>query len=184
MMQGIARNAAKAIISSTKAEPRSKKMIEKEVFKMREKCGISDSLTKETDVISLLDLISLMYNYDYQIVEDKELPELVYAETHLIEKKIYIKESVFNRAIEGVPRDRFTIAHEIGHVILHTNKIIVCRTTEEIKKYEHPEWQANCFAAELLVPVSSIKHLSIDQIMNKYNVSRDVALFRKKDSLI
>lgn len=165
-------------INSTKAEPRSKQKIEAEVEKFRKNCKITSLKGKAVDILKVLDLASEIYGFEYQVVEDYELSYNVYAETDLIHKKIYIKESVYSRAAEGSTRDRFTIAHEIGHVIMHTDKIIVCRG-EEIKKYEYPEWQADHFAAELLVPVSHIGDLSVDEITNKYKVSRKVAQIRK-----
>ncbi|MGL5796690.1 MAG: ImmA/IrrE family metallo-endopeptidase [Cetobacterium sp.] len=165
-------------INSTKAEPRSRQKIEAEVEQFRKNCKITSSKGRAIDVLKVLDLSTEVYGYEYQVVEDRELPYNVYAETDLIHKKIYIKESVYDRAAEGSTRDRFTIAHEIGHVIMHTDKIIVCRG-DEIKKYEYPEWQADHFAAELLVPVFHIGDLSVDEIKNKYKVSKKVAQIRK-----
>lgn len=165
-------------INSTKAEPRSKQKIEAEVEQFRRNCKLVSIKGKATDVLKILDLSSEVYGYEYQVVEDDKLSDNVYAETDLIQKKIYIKESVYNRAAEGSTRDRFTIAHEIGHIIMHTNRIIVCRG-EEIKKYEYPEWQADHFAAELLVPVFHINDLSVEEIADKYKVSKKVAQIRK-----
>ena len=52
---------------------------------------------------------------------------------------------MYKRQIQGVPRDIFTIAHEIGHAILHDDieEIALARNDEEIKPFENPEWQAN-----------------------------------------
>ena len=91
-------------------------------------------------------------------------------------------------------RIRFTIAHEIGHFILHTNnKIFVdssriyFRNQVSSKATDIKEIQANKFASELLVPkkfllrdlealtskgINSLK-LIIKILSNKYNVSEE-----------
>ena len=48
-----------------------------------------------------------------------------------------IREDVYERAIQGVPRDIFTIAHEIGHAILHDDiqEIALARNDEKINMY-------------------------------------------------
>lgn len=165
--------------AATKAEPRSKKNIENIVKKLKEDCKISSA--KEVDILRILDLLTIKYDYDYEVVTDEKLNKSIYAETDLINKKIYIKESVYEQACLENPRDRFTIAHEIGHLVLHTERIILCRG-EEIKKYESPEWQANVFAAEFLAPKSEIKNLTEEEIAKTYKVSRSVARIQLKES--
>ena len=80
-------------------------------------------------------------------------------------KSISVEEYVYkNRA----GRYRFTLAHEIGHLILHENVYSQCRfkTTREWKKfienfpekeYSWLEWQANEFAGLVLVPSHHLK---------------------------
>ena len=48
-------------------------------------------------------------------------------------------------------RARFTVAHEIGHLILHEG-FALARGAVRHKHYEDSEWQADTFAAELLMP--------------------------------
>ena len=88
-----------------------------------------------------------------------------------------IRQDVYERAIQGVPRDIFTIAHEIGHAILHDDieEIALARNDEEIKPFENPEWQANTFAGELIAPSDSVIGLKIEEIANIYNCSLQVA---------
>ena len=69
--------------------------------------------------------------------------------------RIQIREDVYERACEGRGRDRLTIAHEIGHVILHgglpLRRSVV--SPDSIRTFESSEWQANAFAGELLMPL-------------------------------
>jgi len=105
----------------------------------------------------------------------------VYAETIPEQGLLRISETTYNGACDGTPRDRFTIAHEIGHLLLHTpNRVIFTRSDNEIKPYENPEWQANTFAGELLVSTDFIHGLSVDDIAKKYQVSVDVASIQRK----
>lgn len=48
-----------------------------------------------------------------------------------------------------------TIAHELGHFLLHSHQPPkICRTvaSKEIPAYKSSKWQAKVFAAELLMP--------------------------------
>ncbi|MBK5929075.1 ImmA/IrrE family metallo-endopeptidase [Halochromatium salexigens] len=63
------------------------------------------------------------------------------------------------------PRKRFTIAHEIGHLIQHIDPEIGVREFIDTKKtlnrkdsyWDSKEYEANNFAAQLLMPVSLLK---------------------------
>jgi Domain of unknown function (DUF955). len=50
----------------------------------------------------------------------------------------------------------------------------------QIKSYEDPEWQANTFAAELLVPHKLVQKMQPNEISKKCKVSRQVAEIQKK----
>lgn len=71
-------------------------------------------------------------------------------------KTIYVDEDEFKRES---PRYRFSVAHELGHLLLH--KKYYPTGVEDMKKWlevskkiatENAEFQANFFAANLLVP--------------------------------
>lgn len=99
-----------------------------------------------------------------------------YAIAYPGEHKIRIREDVYNNACNGIARDRFTIAHEIGHYILHTpNRIGLARTAEKPKPYLDPEWQADTFAGELLAPSNALKGLALEEITRIYGVSKTAA---------
>lgn len=61
--------------------------------------------------------------------------------------------------LAGGQRRRFTIAHEIGHYILHTQlgKLHPVRITREGSN--RLEWEANWFAAGFLMPAAEFKRL-------------------------
>lgn len=65
---------------------------------------------------------------------------------------IKLREDVYDRAVAGHGRDRATAAHEVGHYFLHHDVGLPRRMKEsQIKAYRSSEWQAKCFAGELLV---------------------------------
>jgi hypothetical protein len=75
---------------------------------------------------------------------------------------------VYEAMLDGDGRARFTAAHEIGHGVLHAKEItheIAHRRVEglyrrsDIRAFENPEWQANAFAAALLMPTAAVKVL-------------------------
>lgn len=90
-------------------------------------------------------------------------------------------------------RDRFTIAHEFGHFILHylwqrqknpeyPEKVIAFR-----KGSDRIEWEANWFAGAFLMPEEAfrqsfhIKNGVIWQIADQFRVSQKAAQVRAKD---
>jgi Zn-dependent peptidase ImmA (M78 family) len=73
---------------------------------------------------------------------------------------IYVDENVQRNV---VTRYRFTLAHEIGHLVLHgdvirqhflgaENEFLMLWETLSEEEYDHAERQANVFAAALLMP--------------------------------
>ena len=78
-------------------------------------------------------------------------------------------------------RQRFTVAHEIGHFLL-------CHTTNDsafdLDSKKPEEVEANQFAAELLMPLEMFKKdfkagmTSADDLGKKYNVSKESAWWR------
>ena len=92
---------------------------------------------------------------------------------------------------EPVVRSRFTIAHEIGHMLLgHTANGQKFRDTNRLGGSGDIELerQANAFAAELLVPEALITELvmhfrtdSVSDLAKMFNVSSDVIGYRLSD---
>lgn len=157
-----------------KVKPLSRKKIREIAKKIRKICGIQDN--QEFPVIIFLEFVLEKFDYTYDICPKSELKS-EYAKTIPSQKILKIRQDVYERAINRVPRDIFTIAHEIGHAILHDDiqEIALARNDEEIKAYENPEWQANTFAGELIAPSDTVRGLDIEEIANIYNCSLQVA---------
>ncbi len=165
---------------STKVYPLSRKGIRDIANKIRKDFYLSAD--KSIDVVKFFEFSAPFLGFDFEIVEDNEMKNN-YAETDLNNNIIRIRESVFLGAGDGNPRDRFTIIHEIGHFILHKNRVLLCRSDEKIRAFENPEWQANTFAAEFLVPYEKAVALSEMEIVEIFKVSKKVAEIQKKVAL-
>lgn len=167
--------------SKIKVRPLSRGNIRKIAQKLKKDfCLINGKI----DIVKFIEGVSSILGMDYEYVEDYKLPNK-YAETDPLTKTIIIKESVCMQAIKGSVRDRFTLAHELGHIILHSlnnPEVKFCRFDEVIKPYEDIEWQANTFAAEFLVDIEEAKNLTVEEIVKKYGVSKAVAAIQKKSS--
>lgn len=130
----------------------------------------------------ILDVFTLYFaDFSYEVVADDGLKKNIHAETDILNGHIVIKESVYNRACLGYGRDRMTIAHELGHYLLH-----YC-LEPNIKEILHenydisvdPEWQAKCFAGELLIPKDLVIFMTPSEIAEKCGVSLKAAQYQK-----
>ena len=81
-------------------------------------------------------------------------------------------------------RDRFTIAHELGHYFLHSAQgdipIVAFRNGST-----RIEWEANWFAASLLMPKAEFRQaarlgLSVAALASRFGVSQEAARVRKE----
>ncbi|MCL5733154.1 MAG: ImmA/IrrE family metallo-endopeptidase [Patescibacteria group bacterium] len=80
-------------------------------------------------------------------------------------------------------RQRFTVAHEIGHLLLgHTKKNFIL----DLNSKNPEEIEANQFAAELLIPLEMLKKdlqnkKNAKDIAREYNVSEEAVWWRLYD---
>ena len=130
-------------------------------------------------IIQFLEFVlpALIPGFVLEIVPVNEMGNK-HGETYPGKNLIRIREDVYLRALEGNGRDRLTIAHEIGHLLLHDDdSIALCRLApdEKLKAYEDPEWQANAFGGELLASSYLIKGLSVHEVSEKCGVTKSAA---------
>ena len=95
---------------------------------------------------------------------------------------IVMRDSDYIGCLEGTnPRALFTLAHELGHLVLSHERTF---NREEIvghKYYEDSEWQADTFAAELLMPLSVIEQENLRtpwELKKRFGVSYEAAEIR------
>lgn len=133
----------------------------------------------ENELIDLLYLVEnflpekLGINYD---IREVEIMQGVEAAVNPDKGELIIREDVYLALTDpthyGHARARFTIAHEIGHLILHEG-ITLSRQVKfkNHKFYEDSEWQADTFSAELLMPSHMCRGLSLEEIQKNFVVS-------------
>lgn len=138
----------------------------------------------------LLDALCVLwedYGFQYMVLPDDDpvFEKGEEAKTDISSGMIFIKESVMREACRHkYKRAPFTICHEIGHFVLHRmlGGVSLARSTSERKPrtFEDPEWQADTFASEFLMPASVAKDMSAEQIRKTYCVSRACAEYRRE----
>ena len=119
-------------------------------------------------------LLSIQFLEDDNEIFDDNTPAIYNA----IENYIYIKESVIDEYESGIYRACFTLAHELFHYI--QVKILNFEFVDEISdvSYKDPEWQANEFAGQLLIPTKYI-NLDNETLISKFHVSEECITVRK-----
>lgn len=115
---------------------------------------------------------------ELEILEPQEMKN-TYGTTNTGRNIMRIRSDVYERAINGNPRDRFTLCHELGHYLLHQPES-VGYARGQVPAYRDPEWQANTFAAELMAPKKLVKNMTIQEIMEKCGMSYQAATIQYK----
>lgn len=81
---------------------------------------------------------------------------------------------------------RFVLSHELGHAVMHTKSSCFFTNTLENNKLKK-EYEANMFAATLLIDLNNIDELylqgySINQLASYYKVPSELIEFRFKEN--
>jgi hypothetical protein len=125
----------------------------------------------------------LFSGFHHEVMPKSYFPPDTHGETSVEERLIRIREDVYLGAIQGMGRDRMTVAHEVGHYILLVAKgLKLYRSFAEtkIEAFRDPEWQAKAFAGELLCPYHLIGGMAAPQIALACGVSDDAAGYHFK----
>lgn len=175
-------------MSKSRVSPMSRAAIRNYAIKIRQLLGY-----KNTDYIhapKLFDMLSILFaeqglDFDYRIMPDDH--EVFYdkeeAYTDMSSGIIYIKESVMEQACRrSYRRGAFTLIHELGHYLLHylQNDVRLTRIADDVylPPYCDPEWQADTFASEFLMPYDECINLGPEEIRKVYHVSRKASEVR------
>lgn len=137
------------------------------------------------DIVGLYEFGLQEKGWDYDICEDSALADDVLAMSYPDRHLVRVKLSTWSKALRGDRMCRFTLAHELGHLFLHTSERLGFARHHRSSQgnhsfFEDSEWQADRFAAELLTPAHELlaTDLSAPQIVAAYGVSRKSADIR------
>jgi MoaA/NifB/PqqE/SkfB family radical SAM enzyme len=99
--------------------------------------------------------------------------------------RMVISEETYEAAFNNQGRARFTVAHELGHLMLHrpylqTADSRAMRTSKQLSTFSRCEQQANEFAAELLLPEQVVQTAGLDPdtLSERCDVSKTAAEVR------
>lgn len=161
----------------SKVPGKSTKLIREEADCVRKALGLG---TKKVSMISIIEFIlpSLLSGFSYEIKTKDEMGSdeaLTYPDRSLI----LIREDVYISATNGEGRAQFTLAHELGHLVMHTGlggSLSYARNSLSHEVYEDSEWQADTFASEFLMPYTeTLNCINPNEIHEKFGVSISAA---------
>ena len=157
---------------NVQATPMSRKDIRGLALELRKMCGAQDILY--FPIVHFIEyILSELDGFSYLIVPVEEMTT-TYGTTNTEKNVMKIREDVYEGAVKGNPRDRFTLCHELGHYLLHQpQQISFARGA--VPKYCDPEWQANTFAGELMAPSNLIQNMTVGEIAEKCGISKTAA---------
>lgn len=135
--------------------------------------------------VPILDIFeNKMDLFDFRVLIGKNIKGLG-GFTDVTHRYIQISCSTYRRLEKGDPQGKFTVAHEFGHAVLHSEyKAAIFALRSQIRPFEDPEWQANTFAASVLMPFPTMKmlfqknDLTPENVMELYQVSWSAATRR------
>lgn len=161
------------------ADPLSRKDIRKLANRLRELFGFESDIS--FPIVQVIEFLSNKGEFNLEICTSDEMGSKL-GETIPSENLIKLREDIYDKACEDDGFSKSTCSHELLHWIKHREETVsFCRKEEDLKKrraYEDPEWQANCFSGELLVPKHLVKGMTIDEIVEKCNVTPSMAYYQ------
>ena len=129
-----------------KVKPRTTAGIEIIASSLRDNLGIEAAKVK---IVKLIEMLQDIGSLTLDIVEDWELKD-VEAVAFPDKNIIRVKNSIYEAACRGIGHAVFTLAHELGHIIMH-KKQEPSYARGNHKIYEDSEWQADTFASAFLM---------------------------------
>lgn len=171
--------------------PRSYQVIEKEARHTRQVLGFdySDRLEGLGVFENINKYRVLIGQREYRIAPDvvDDLPYGTEAEARFDGREfvLALSERSYEDLEQGrLGRPRFTLSHEIGHIVLHSAELIrlskmptqhaamMRGRSQDLPVYRDAEWQANAFGAALLVPAAGLEKLSQVGSLTERHVAR------------
>ncbi|MEJ1165545.1 ImmA/IrrE family metallo-endopeptidase [Variovorax sp. CCNWLW186] len=127
-------------------------------------------------------LPELLPGFQLEVCEHAEMgPD--HGRCYPAQRLIKLRVDVYDGMCEGQGRDRFTGAHELGHLFLHANVSFarVIEPSSRIEIFRDSEWQANTFASGLLINQAALARCaSLSEVVRTFGVSEDAARVRFK----
>jgi putative toxin-antitoxin system antitoxin component (TIGR02293 family) len=152
--------------------------IRRAALDLRTALGLSDQTAP--DIRATLTKLPKILNVQVTYVRDSDAKEAE-AWVNLKSRRLFVRESIFNNLLYGDARSRWTVAHELGHLVLEHKGRPLRRTpgrTWSRDRTEQREREANIFASEFLVPGHLAKGKTAEEIRRYFQVSGEAAAKR------
>lgn len=155
--------------------------------------GINKLPIKISKVLTNLNIALYTYQNNYAEITDLGLEELTKTSDGftVVRRNQYV---IFYDNTQLPARIRFTLAHELGHIILESgfsetaSGIVYTTRNNEPNKNDNPEeTAANMFAARLLAPscvLHELKLFTVEEIMQYCSISKAAAEFKLERMLL
>lgn len=164
-----------------KVKPLRKIAVQRVAQTFRDSVGIAGG---KINICALFELLQDMGFLEFEVVDDTELVGME-AQTKPDDEFIQIRQSVYDLAAKGDGHCRFTLAHELGHLLLHKDQAAVSYARGEMPKheiYEDSEWQADVFASELLMDSRLVDpNRSASEVANQFGTSVTAAAMKIRE---
>lgn len=164
-------------------KPKSRKDVVRLVGEVRNTLKIGEDVLF-VDVLGILEfMLPTLFDdgITFSVPDEWHEEEEAYYDTQ--RNVIYIRADVYDKAVSGDGRARFTISHEMAHYILfkrwgfpHTMPLEkIDNFSDATLKSMDPEWQANTFAGAFLCRPNIVQYMEVDDIAESCRVSRMAA---------
>lgn len=159
---------------------RTEKQIEQLANSVRRELGVEPSARLAMQPVLEFALDDMIPGAYLQVLNDNEMAGAE-GRTDWHQPVISLSASTYTDLGRGRARARMTAAHELGHLLMHTQRPVYHYRTKSRDHRVSPEWQANYFASCLLMPAEPFRKMRmVQQAMRAFGVSRWAALYRAR----
>lgn len=156
--------------------PMTSKDIEHVVTSFREYLGIAKG--KPINTLNLIERVlpDLLPDYTFCVLPDEDMPGMDGLTATGGDLTIYLSETTYVALYGGSLNAIITAAHELGHLILHSQQSpAFAKRTHDDERVD-PEWQADRFAEMWLMPRDGVERCrSARHVAAKYGVTDEMA---------
>jgi len=166
-----------------RVKPRSARQIEDTALAWRDALSVSAAWAPDVVRLIEIELPKLLKLPFALVVRPNEEMEDAEAYTEFNPAHIAVRASVYSLARKYDGRSRMTLAHELGHLVMHVSDGPRPRATaklrSELRPFESAEWQANKFASLFLMPEHIVRQFaSVGELVANCKVSNQAASIR------
>jgi len=153
-------------------------------FDWREAFGVQDCWAPDLINIFERQLPDKLPGFEFVRQADAMLGN---AEAFTRHPRIFVRESLYQDVLKWSGRARFTLAHELGHLVMHPEaplpRMVATNRPAPIDEYNRAgEWQANKFATFFLMPEHIVRQFASPEEMAEHcKVSLEAARHRFKE---